>query len=161
MACSAKKKMTPYNISMTDDDEKKAHVKYCKERICLANCRCCHTELKVADQTCCLTQSQRLDTRPTDPSSDAITPSARSVAHYLGFRYCPSERFIVLVIIVSVYRCFVVCCLRSHLHVSVSQGQLCSESCTCYHAEIEVADQAVSPSHSILTPGQPVLGQTL
>ena len=31
-------------------------------------------------------------------------------------------------------------CLTSQQHTSVSQGRICSDSCTCYHAEIEIAD---------------------
>ena len=35
-------------------------------------------------------------------------------------------------------------------------GRLCSDNCTCCHTGREGADCVVSPSHSILTPGQPV-----
>ena len=46
----------------------------------------------------------------------------------------------------------------SQHHPSVSQGQICFESCTCSHTGIEVADQACClASHSISTPGRPVL----
>ena len=31
-------------------------------------------------------------------------------------------------------------CLTSQQHTSVSQGRICSDHCTCYHTEIEVAD---------------------
>ena len=41
------------------------------------------------------------------------------------------------------------------------QGRTCSDSCPCCHIEIEVADQTISPSHNILTPGQPVPAPTL
>ena len=37
----------------------------------------------------------------------------------------------------------------------VSQGRICSDICTCCHTEIKVADHTFSPSHSLLTPGQP------
>ena len=41
--------------------------------------------------------------------------------------------------------CLVVCwllgCLTSQQHSSVSQGWICSDNCTCCHTEIEVADQ--------------------
>ena len=37
----------------------------------------------------------------------------------------------------------------------VSQGRICSDNFTYCHTEIQVADQT-TPSHSILTPGQPV-----
>ena len=39
-------------------------------RICSDSCKCCHTEIEVADQTCCLIQSHDNDTRPTSPSTD-------------------------------------------------------------------------------------------
>ena len=40
------------------------------------NCTCCRTEIKVADQTFYLTQPQYIDTGPTSPSADPITPGA-------------------------------------------------------------------------------------
>ena len=33
-------------------------------------------------------------------------------------------------------------CLASQQHASVSQGQVCSDICTCCHTEIENADHA-------------------
>ena len=39
---------------------------------------------------------------------------------------------------------------------SVSQERFCSDSCTCCHAEIEVADQTFYLTHSTVTRGQPV-----
>ena len=36
---------------------------------------------------------------------------------------------------------FVVGCLTSQQHASVSQGRICSDNFTCCHTEIEVADQ--------------------
>ena len=50
--------------------------------ICTDNCTCCHTEIEVADQTCCLTQSQYTDTRSTSPSTDPITPGAWQGSHW-------------------------------------------------------------------------------
>ena len=38
----------------------------------LLNCRCCHTETKVTDQTFCHTQPRYSDTRPTSPGADPI-----------------------------------------------------------------------------------------
>ena len=35
----------------------------------------------------------------------------------------------------------VVGCSTSQQHASVSQGEICSDDCTCCHTEIEVADQ--------------------
>ena len=45
-------------------------------RICSDNFTCCHTEIKAADQTFYLTQSQYTDTEPTSPSIHPITPGA-------------------------------------------------------------------------------------
>ena len=57
-------------------------------------------------------------------------------------------------------------CLTSQQHASVSQERICSDSCTCCHTEIEVADQTfhltqsqytdtgpTSPSTDQITPG--------
>ena len=56
-------------------------------------------------------------------------------------------------------------CLTSQQHASVSQGRICSDSCTCCHTEIEIADPtfyltqsqytdtgATSPSADLVTP---------
>ena len=51
-------------------------------RICSGNCTCCHTEIKVVDQTIHLTQSQYTDTRPTSPSADPITPGFWQGSHW-------------------------------------------------------------------------------
>ena len=51
-------------------------------RICSDNFTCCHTEIKVADQTFYLTQSQYTDTGPTSPSADPITPGAWQGSHW-------------------------------------------------------------------------------
>ena len=37
--------------------------------------------------------------------------------------------------------CWLVACLTSQQHASVSRGRICSYNCTCCHIEIEVADQ--------------------
>ena len=65
-------------------------------------------------------------------------------------------------------RCFVllVGCLTSQQHASVPQGRICSDKCTCWHTEIEVADQTffltqsqytnfgpTSPSTDPISPG--------
>ena len=47
-----------------------------QRQTCTNNCVCCHTKMKVAEQTCYLTQSQYTDPRPTSPSADPITPGA-------------------------------------------------------------------------------------
>ena len=53
-------------------------------------------------------------------------------------------------------------CLTSQQHASVSQGRICSDKFTCCHTEIEVADQSqpqhtdtglTSPSADPLSPG--------
>ena len=54
----------------------KQHANVSQGRIYTDNCRCCHTEIEVADQTFYLTQSQYIDTGPTSPSVDPITPGA-------------------------------------------------------------------------------------
>ena len=36
--------------------------------------------------------------------------------------------------------CWLVACLMSQQHASVSQGRICSDNFSCYHTEIEVAD---------------------
>ena len=51
-------------------------------RICSDNFTCCHTEIEVADQTFCLTQSQYTDTGPTSPSADPRTPGAWQGSHW-------------------------------------------------------------------------------
>ena len=62
--------------------------------------------------------------------------------------------------------CLLVGCLTSQQQASVSQGRICSDSFTCCHTEIEVADQTfyltqsqytdtrpTSPSADPITPG--------
>ena len=62
--------------------------------------------------------------------------------------------------------CWLVGCLTSQQHASVSHGRICSDDCMCCHTEIEVADQTVyftqsqytdtgpaSPSTDPITPG--------
>ena len=51
-------------------------------RICSDNCTCCHTEIKIADQTFHLTQSQYTDTGPISPSADPISPGAWQGSHW-------------------------------------------------------------------------------
>ena len=67
---------------------------------------------------------------------------------------------------VLTFVCLLVGCLTSQQHDSVSQGRICSDSFTCCHTEIEVADQTfyltqsqyadtgpISPSADLITPG--------
>ena len=58
------------------------HASVSQGRICEDNFTCCHTEIKVADQTFHLTQSQYTDTGPTSPSADPITPGAWQGSHW-------------------------------------------------------------------------------
>ena len=37
--------------------------------------------------------------------------------------------------------CWLVGCLTSQQQANVSQGRICSDKVTCYHSEIEIADQ--------------------
>ena len=39
-------------------------------------CRCCHTEIQAADQTCYFTQWKHTDTGPISPSFNLVTPNA-------------------------------------------------------------------------------------
>ena len=45
--------------------------------------------------------------------------------------------------------CWLVGCLTSQQHASVSQGRICSGNFMCCHTEIEVADQTFSLSHPV------------
>ena len=62
--------------------------------------------------------------------------------------------------------CWLVACLTSQQHASVSQGRICTDNFTCCHTETEVADQTVyltqsqytdtvptSPSADLIMPG--------
>ena len=51
-------------------------------RICSDKFTCCHTEIDVSDQTFHLTQSQYIDTGPTSPSTNPITPGAWQSIHW-------------------------------------------------------------------------------
>ena len=59
--------------------------------------------------------------------------------------------------------CMFVGCLTSQQHASESQGSICTDNFTCCHTEIEKMQikLSTSPSHSTLTPGQPVPELTL
>ena len=58
------------------------HASVSQGRICSDSFACCHTEIKVADQTFYLAQSQYTDTGPTSPSADHITPGAWQGSHW-------------------------------------------------------------------------------
>ena len=52
------------------------HASASQGRTCSDNFTCCHAEIKSADQTFYLTQSQYTDIGTTSPSADPITPGA-------------------------------------------------------------------------------------
>ena len=56
---------------------------------------------------------------------------------------------------------WLVCCVTSQQHASVSQGRMCSDNFTCCHTEIEVADPTFYLTLSQYTPGRPVPALTL
>ena len=58
------------------------HASVSQGRICSDNFTCCHTKIEVADPTFHLTQSQYIDTGPTSPSADPITPGAWQGSHW-------------------------------------------------------------------------------
>ena len=58
------------------------HASVSRGRVCSDNFTCCHTEIKVADQTFYLTQSQYTDTGPASPGADPITPGAWQDSHW-------------------------------------------------------------------------------
>ena len=60
------------------------HASVSQGRIRTVNFTCCHTEIEVADETFCLTQSQYTDTGPTSPSADPIMPSAWQGSQWSG-----------------------------------------------------------------------------
>ena len=66
----------------------------------------------------------------------------------------------------GLFVCWLIYCLTSQQHASVSQGRTCSDKLTCCHTETEVADQTfyltqsqytdtgpTSPSDDLITPG--------
>ena len=120
------------------------HVSGSQGQTCSDNCTCCHTEIELAYQTFHLTQSQYTDTGRTSPSADPITSGSGDGQTV----------------------CWLVGCLTSQQHCSVSQGQTCSDNCTCCCTEIELAYQIfhltqsqytdtgrTSPSGDPATPG--------
>ena len=52
---------------------------------------------------------------------------------------------------------FVVCCLTSQQHASVSQGRICSDKFTCCHTETEVTDQTFYLTQSQYTNSGPTV----
>ena len=58
------------------------HASVSQGQICSDKFMCCHTEIEVVDQTYYLTQSQYIDTGPTSPSADPITPGTWQGSHW-------------------------------------------------------------------------------
>ena len=57
------------------------HASVSQGQICSDKFTCCHTEMEVAYQTFCLTQSQYTNTGPTSPSTDPIMPGSWQGSH--------------------------------------------------------------------------------
>ena len=51
-------------------------------------------------------------------------------------------------------------CLTSQQQVSVSQGRICSDNCTCLHTEVEAADQTFYLTQSQYTDTGPASPST-
>ena len=56
--------------------------------------------------------------------------------------------------------CWLVACLTSQQHASVSQGRICSDNFTCCHTEIEAADQTFHLTQSQYTDTGPTSPST-
>ena len=56
-------------------------------RICSDNCKCCHNDIEVADQTFYLTQPQYTGTEPTSPNADPMMPGAWPGSHWSTIFY--------------------------------------------------------------------------
>ena len=141
-------------------------------RICSDNLTCCHTEIEVADQTFYLTQSQYTDTWPTSPSADPITPGAWQGSHWSAIFF-----FFFLVTGMTRPRKKSRCKRDSNPGSSAleadalplgQRGDVClsdgslrtSVGITTLRQKLQI-QLSTSPSHVILTPGQPVPALTL
>ena len=58
---------------------------------------------------------------------------------------------LLLLFMLVIMSSLLVGCLTSRQHASVSQGRICSDSCTCCHTEIEAADQTFHLTQSQYT----------
>ena len=110
---------------------------YLRDGSAYNNWACCRTEIQTADQTFCLSQSQCTDTGSTSPSADPIQG-----CHWTFAKITENLR---------VLACWLVGCLTSQQHASVSQGRICSDNFTCCHTEIQVADQTFHLTQSQYT----------
>ena len=133
----------------------------------LLNVTCCHTEIEVADQTFDLTQSRkekgetdkRTQRQPkvkeTDRDGNRQTETDRD-GHAQRQRQCQiqsdrergreTQRQRV---------CWLLACLTSQQHASVSQRRICSDNFTCCHTETEVANQTFYLTQSQYTDTEP------
>ena len=120
------------------------------------------------DQTCSLTLSQYTDTRLTSHSTDTEQPKYHSFKSLvlLGLGWSPGpftlkadSNLWTIEVVYGAMSLLLICLLACVLnipaaHTCTSETDLIVKCC---HTEKEVADHpGISPSHSILTLGQPV-----
>ena len=148
------------------------------------NRTCWHNEIEAADQPCCFTQSQYTDAGLTSPRTESVMLTLPWRSWFIRLTFHVSRtlvyhlRSLAQLIKTSTTKgvffwhwfkrfvCWLVGCLTSQQHASVSQGRICSDNFTCCHTEIEVADQTfhltqsqytdtgpTSPSAQPITPG--------
>ena len=153
------------------------HASVSQEQICTDNFTCCHIEIEVADPTFYLTQSQYTDTGSINPSADPIMKGACvwmweeidrktikcSVWWSRQHRVGPESRLNYITSLcqsvkVVTWSLLLVVCLMSQQCASVYLRDGSAQ--TILHAatlrlklQIKVS---ISPSHSMLTLGQPV-----
>ena len=109
--------------------------------------------------------------RPWDTVAGTLSNQQTNKHHYVAQTGLPRTLFLL-------YVCWLLACLASQQHASVSQGRICEDICTCCHTEIEVISNVIShplslslslslslppslPPLPILTPGRPVPTLTL
>ena len=81
------------------------------------------------------TDTDRVMLLSRSPSHDSVWPSS----------YSTKRQFV----------CWLVACLTSQQHASVSQGRICTDNFTCCHTEIEAADQTFHLTQSQYTDAGP------
>ena len=77
--------------------------------------------------------------------SDSSRVTTRSIFPF------ESKLLFVSVVKTEVFVCWLVGCLTSQQHASVSQGRICTDKSTCCHSEIEVAHQTFHLTQSQYT----------
>ena len=132
--------------------------------ICLDNLTCCHTETATLNRS---TFVMFLPSTPADCQDDkqVIAEQLLSLASLGKDRYVDWTIRTAQPEIIFMFVSFVRC-VTSQQQASISQGQICSDNFTCYHTEIEAADQTLyltqsqytdtgptSPSADPVTPG--------